>query len=584
MDIFKLHFLHLYVQNIIHARIIVAPMKRSPFTIRRRFSTADEARILLRRFILPNPPGMDEHNELPNPSLNAIYDAWNIHRSKNLPLFSPLPQTPFQYYSKHNSESNLLKGPRLSVTKLLVDSWCQLSQYYQVYAGSLRFRSKAMKVGQDYHTLLESRSHEKIDTAALQDQLKDVLKSVEAVEPGEGIDAEKVVSMLELVETITGNADESELARDWSIQIVSRLFLLITSSDAREVLVHCFVDLEKKSFVKDFHRPMHGHSDASMVLVSGVVDQFLLSNSKNPLDLSLFEDIRDSIDYHFNTAVNGYQVVELSKFFELVQPIINSHSHDFKVSTSDVKTRSRSTIPPQDSVITAAKFQTFYYRKMLGILANPKNNFAYFSLLENAKVRKLDIDAPVNATVIVRLLRENFHLYYDDFGKLANGEPIGFAPFDDYETPSKRYDLRFIDIEGENDLTHEADNYKELLTEKLLTNWKTPPTLRYFAARSSQFYGMLGKVLGEETTVEYHSGGHCFHVNKYKFDLEALDEQLIDASSFWNGERFPQHTTDLEKCSYCDFREKCKVPNGLTSPIPHRSEIGYKLNKFVFEN
>ncbi|KAK6458934.1 mitochondrial exonuclease V [Scheffersomyces xylosifermentans] len=563
---------------------------------------------------------------LPNDSLYQIYANWNLTENEMLPLYNPRNLNPYQFHSRFNSDVSYTVSPRLSVTKLLTDRWCELREYYTIYAGSPQYKAtNAIKLGLERHSELEQELHRPVDTSILIGTLATcVSEAIARFEQSiKDIDdpvlLEKLSIQFEKFWKIAyGSPDVAKLSLDWSEQIIERLFTLITTSEAREVLVHGYVNLHNGAFVsksEDLQRNDNTTSDidSQRVLVSGVVDYFKLSNKNDISDVSLIEDIRDHLDYHFKDFIGNKQMIVLTDFLKDIVILINDHTSDFSVKTTDVKTRSWNRIPDSISVLNAAKFQTFYYRKMLGLLANESHDkdnkyFAYYSLLENARQRGLDVDEPVDVITIISILRKNYHLFYNDFVKLANGDKIDFEPFDKFmsQRTSIDYDVSSIIGITEQTLTddfssdevpmhsHMIDkineiedfNYYEILTPKLIKKWTIAPTLRYFAARSAQFYGLFESLLGDSTAVEYHNGktSQNFHTSLYNYDVEELDRHNSRASTFWNGSRFPTYTNDLNKCNYCDFKSKCLVPNhGLSGDLDKQS-LGARLSEFMHLN
>ena len=157
-------------------------------------------------------------------------------------------------------------------------------------------------------------------------------------------------------ETVVIDLGEVEqLAVDWAEMLIERLFSLIMGAEAREILLHGYLNLKNRLFVtnKDEIR------ESSSVLVSGIVDYIKLQNVTNPSDGTLFDDIHGFVDSAFD-QVDNVPLVDLSQFLPEAKQILQNY--DFRLTFTDVKTRSARQIPRQESVLEAAKFQTFYYR------------------------------------------------------------------------------------------------------------------------------------------------------------------------------------------------------------------------------
>jgi exonuclease V len=572
-------------------------------------------RSILRKFVRDggDEPGLADL--LPNQPLQKLYSNWHLNESYPLPLLSPISRTPFQFHSTFNVDQSYITSPRLSVTKLLTGRWCELREYYTIYSESEAINTAAMTSGVSFHLGLELQLHVPTDTTELittlehitSGRIEEIRSCVDLISDPE-LHGVETARLDKFEDGCFGSIKESNLAMDWTDLILSRIFSLFTTSEAREVLIHGYVDIQNGSFNAttdkfDFNIKPSKIVPSTNVLVSGVIDYLKLVNPTCPTDLSLFQDINDFIEYEFRTTINGSRIIDLSKFLQDVPYLLKDSG--FEIVTTDVKTRSFNRIPAQSSVLKAAKFQTFYYRKFLELLSQKEQSvdFAYSCLLENASNRGIDVDKPINYTTIVNLLRKFPNLLYRDFIKLANGEPIGFAPYDTFVEQSNFDDYRIqeflVNYESDDSLSsldnkptqkivHQLNSidsfdYGKLLTSDLLKPWKTPPTLRYFAARGAQFYQLCAGIVGDETTVEYHNSktGRCFHINTYKYSEDELDAQLNQACTFWNGSRDPEYVSDLNKCKYCAFNSKCLIPNHQAPEDFQKKQIGSKIYGFL---
>lgn len=516
---------------------------------------------------------------LKNEQLMNIYKHWNLYHKNDLPFINPTKYTPFEFQSIENDDISYINNPRLSVTKLLISGWCELRELYRVFAGSVRTPpTKAMSAGTKLHLKLEQALHGVID-------LEDIENFIRS-------NTEEIMEMYDLVDNdgiFDMNPDDS-IAIDWSEIIIERLYSLIVCSESREVILHGYLNLQKESFVENEQEI----KNPSSVLVSGIVDQIQFENPENSDDFALFDEVQKYLDVEYE-QVDETPLVDLSRFFDDVKNIIQCYP-EFQLKFTDLKTRMVYQIPLQKSVLDSAKFQTFYYRYFFELLSKDAN-FAYRCLLENAKRRGLDVDKPLSVLTTFRILRRHYHLFYNDFLKLADGKPIGFAPFDleridsDYEfgklfVLSKDFaqhqeqasqHLKFIESLG----GYDSLEYDKLLLP-LLKTWKTPPTLRYLAARSAQFYEIFGSRLGDTTTVEYRNTftGKIIDTKVYNYNNGELETETIHASDFWNGKLDPEPTNDFLRCQYCEFKSKCAIPKIGKISDSHAS-IGPEVRKFL---
>lgn len=567
----------------------------------------EESEMIIDKFILPD--GSDVISDAPKkqtlPKLRNLVNNFSIEDDELLPLEKPyyIKDNPFEFHSTYNSDLSYVNIPRLSVTKLLTDQWCELRDFYTVYSGSpVKEPTKEMKLGNETHIKLELETHKLINTSALSKQVDRLIEEqldVDKEKMGLLTDLQDISIASEklnmLLEDLDGAFGESMLATDWFDKIIGRLFTLITTSEAREVLLHGYLNFETSTFVsKGVELPLDKNKH---VLVSGVVDYLKIFNPENELDYSMFKDIQDYIEFSFPTS-NKHHSIDLSKFLEYIKTIIKEYNTTYNLRITDVKTRSWNKIPHQESVLNAAKLQACYYRRMFGILAGEFDNdgVAYNMLLENATRRNLDIDKPISLKTVLILLRTNSSLIYNDFVKLANGDPIGFGPYDDfvkktYLEKQSDYDLtKLFTVTNINtflDRIQEAEgsdfDYAQIFTADILKPWKTPLTLRYFAARASQLFNVYEPIISDNLSIEYHNGktGQCFHINHYKYDFEELESETKRATTLWNGSRSPVPVHDLSKCNYCDFSPKCSIPNPDKNAPSSYGSVGSKIKQFI---
>ncbi|KAI3403781.2 EXO5 [Candida oxycetoniae] len=537
---------------------------------------------------------------LSNARLERIYDYWQLPHNVSLPLVNPLnngKSTPFQFYSTHNSDKSILKAPRLSITKLLIDNWCQLRDYYTIFSGNIKVSNAYMEKGSRHHAKLEVESHpesqidfKNIDEFLIEnvEQLKLKLigsEGVEGVEEGTEI-TEELQSLI--------NIDDGDLlAMDWCEKIVYRLFSLLTKGEAREILVHGYIRFKEKNFVEPMGTEVNAEQFEDSILVSGVVDLLQFSNPRNRSDLKMLIETRDMIKFEFNRNDDDdnddsrSSIVDISSFLKEMKIILKDYNKkELALTICDVKSKTWNALPSYDSVLQGAKLQTFYYRYLFELLSQDEK-FTYQCLLRNAELRGLDIDKPLSSLVVLKMLIAHYDLFYKDFEKLSNGENIGFEPYDEYITQEKskenssikpypfylifqmaedfsfddkKHESFFVNLEQYTLMINNNFDINQYL-KPLLKVWKTPPTLRYFAARSSQFYRIFNDFVSDETRVEYHNSetDKIFKTFKYKYSSDELKSQIKQASSFWNGDLIPKPVDDYGKCKNCDFASKCTI-------------------------
>lgn len=572
-----------------------------------QYTDANEESII-DKFILPLSSGAKVFDTYQKPNLSKMRNlltTFHIDEGESLPLAKPgyIKETPFEYHSKYNSDASYVSIPRLSVTKLLTFQWCELREFYTVFSGSpVKEETKEMKLGTEAHLKLELGTHklidvddiEKITDTFVQKKIDSSKRHINTLtDPDDIFSAKQDLSKLS--ELLHGAMPESSMANEWMSKIISRLFTLINTSEAREVLVHGYLDFQTSHFTSNLHD--FQLNQLNLVLVSGVVDYLKLLNPHDKTDYSMFEDIQDHVEFT-NLSQRKHKWIDLSQFLKDVDPIIKEYSDTYKITITDVKTRSWNKLPQQDSVLQAAKLQVEYYRNMFGILAGEFDDMeiGYEMLLENAKRRNLDVDRPISIKAALALLKVNNTIIFKDYVKLANGEAIGFESFDRFSRE------RYLNQESDYDFTKvfkgtnreeyisqikasdkDGFDFDEILTSDILKTWKIPLTLRYFAARSSQLFHLCKPFLSDSLSIEYHNvkNDQCFHTNYYTYNANEIDEDAARATEFWDGSRPPVPVQDLSKCNYCDFSSRCVIPNPHKKVPDSYGSVGSKMKHFI---
>lgn len=426
------------------------------------------------------------------------------HRPKTVP-------TPFQVYTKPGAletpgHVSLSEFPRLSVTKILTKSWCELRDFFEIYSMTPRDETDAMIRGRQDHLALELETHPEIDMSS-------VTEHIPQVEPT-AVD----VYAQTVVDTIL------------------RLVTLLQHGRAREIYVHGFID---EFGVIDERK---GVNEETMI-VTGVIDHLvLLSNDRSrPLEkrFSQFNDLKDIVD---NAA-----------------DIISEFPDSYRLLVSDVKTRSRATIPHQKSVLDAAKHQVMIYRNFLEVLGS---DVGFDWLKEYCSRKKLDIDQPLTPEIVLGMIYIH-DIFYKDFERIRDGEINGLGDVS--------YDLTYLGSQiTETEMLEKVSPF--------LKPWKQAPTTRYFLTRLTEMLHSTSLLLKDDLRVEYmHRGENIQNVN-FKYDHDQMSNVTAQGLEFWKGLRDPQAVdgsfSELNsKCKYCDFKDFCLWNKELEQQNYHMGEI-----------
>ncbi|KAG7192724.1 Mitochondrial 5'-3' exonuclease and sliding exonuclease [Scheffersomyces spartinae] len=401
-----------------------------------------------------------------------------------------------------------------------------------------------MKLGTDEHTRLELSSHPTV-----------------LVEP-----PTLTMDPIDVPYLYEAYAKESEIAENISESILYRLYNLFVTSEAREIRVHGYVNLQSLE-LESFRQT----SDST--LINGIIDLIELKDKHNPeTDFSMIHDIEQYLPT-FNIPImetytedrdqqQGIIVPDsetsdkftLTTFLDQLTQLLPYYSDSMELIIGDIKTRSVQSIPRQQSVIESAKFQVFYYHQFLTILATSGNS--YRSLVDSWQLRNVDLDVPINYKTMFMLLKKYGPLLFDDMIKLSKGVSLGMDQFDEFIINNPTTKSTVVYDPSECFAEHKSSH-------PLLRPWVNPPTLRYLLARCSQMYQVLGPFISPKCKVEYRNG-HTHKViatNEYEFDSNEFKAQIHKASSFWNGSQNPKINQDISKCKYCEFKAHCPVPH-----------------------
>ena len=433
--------------------------------------------------------------------------------------------TPFQVHSKRKN--------RLAVTNLSTKAWCELRTAYDIYSGEEKMPTKSILYGTKFHKSLE-------------EQLHPVNQDMAAFIASQSVTQDK----------------HELLAMSWWNTIQKLIDLFSSAGECREVLCHGYLKEEDAWFVQD---PSLYKDPGSLVLVSGIIDHLFWARSSelSKGDPDYFNDRSygknvANFDVFSDVFTSQKSVLDIGKLIEDLKTVLDQQGGNWEILVGDVKTRSSFTIPSYQSVIEATRLQIMYYRLFLQLLGEDTKH-AYEKLLLNAKVRGVDVDAPINPILVVALMISAPHAI-QDMRRLRDGQRIRMDEFDEFyasNVPSSKVSYDASYLSSTINVTSVQHTFKEFFQP-----WKIPVTLRYFAARLAQFYGLVGSRLSRKLLVEYYCDGHNFKNVPFDYDEEVLRIATRDSSLFWFGKRGvepirPSLKNLLTYCKFCEYEDVC---------------------------
>lgn len=502
--------------------------------------------------------------EAPSPNVYRVLEKFKKPLSLLLYIPEKLEPNPFTYYTTENAaDPTIVAFPRLLVTKLLSYAWCELELFYRIYSGLQKKEvTTRLAEGSEYHDRLENEEHERADMSSAVDQLTEIAAQHSP---------EKAIYL-------GRNQGLAEWAKSVTEHSIKRGISLAQTRHAREIDVHSFIDFETNrpvERVEDLHKG---------VLVRGIADivQFERKSGtekKNDIHPVEFPEATAEIDKISLMT----PIWDLNRAIPELKEEVQISRDDYFLQVRDVKTRGVKSLPKQELQLKAAKDQCMYYtRFFLGFTKDIR--FTYESYQESARRREIDIDAEIGEAHAVILLLEKFEALALDYVRLAQGQPLGFAPHDEimseiYENQgegNEDYDLsKFI---SEKEFKEILENiYGDTLAVKsieisvLFKPWKYPLTPRYFIARVSQVYDIFNGYDASTVAVDYHHSklGTIIGSKVYPYTVKANNEALKEAVNFWTGRRPPREADSRWKCNNCEFNSRCPAINK-----PFKQSIG----------
>lgn len=435
--------------------------------------------------------------------------------------WKPNMLTPYQTILANPNGHN-----RLSVTKIITRSWCELRYAYDLSSTLEKLPTRYVKKGVKFHKSLEDNLYK----------------------PNGELEA--FISF----QNIRGF--RKTLWFNWFDTLKKLIGLYSSAGECREILCHAYInsdldDPQDGNFVEDVNK---FKNDNNLALISGIIDHL---KWKKKTDLKNDDNYPrsscNSFDLFDDIFKNSDISNDLSKIISKLNEEIPKRTKDWAIQVSDIKTRHTFNVPKQTSVIKTTKLQIMYYKKFLETLAIDPI-LTYEKLILNATKRQINVDEPIDPVTIMAFIVDSPYLI-PDMQRMRDGKPIGFVPFDEYDYTMIDYDATALSSQIIN------GDIREKLGE-FFTAWKKPVTLRYFAARLAQTYHLIGSSLSDKLLVEYYFSGNNFHNINFDYDNRKLIEHNIDSSNFLFGKRqiepIKQNAKNfLTYCKHCEYETVC---------------------------
>lgn len=329
-------------------------------------------------------------------------------------------------------------------------------------------------------------------------------------------------------------------------QTIRRLINLFEFGKGREILVHALYDRKREKLLTEIPAG-EGIIPEDCIIISGIIDDLHLTSNHE----DAFRAFQRELQYELKKAFDFEETFrairnKTKQWTDADDPMLYLVVNDDK-SRSDKR-------KPSPRYQKTQLLQVGMYRKFLGILSKDVN-FTYESWRYNMECRMESLDLPLDNTLVSFSYFVN-HFLLNDYIKLKRGEPLEFTgisrpPLQTAERFAKPY--TFIN----------TTNVKEL--DILEGEWVHPPTLAHILGRLAQAQCLLNDFLSDRLQVTYvsRSTGECLNVISGKYDGDYVSEQIGEGMDLWMGKREPSATNYEQACNYCDFKNKCEIPDRL---------------------
>lgn len=518
-----------------------------------------------------------------------------LKNNRNIP-------TPYEKLAGISSSDSVT---RLSVTKIIPFSYCELKKMYELYKGVAIKETEIMKMGSSVHRELEVNVHPQ-KHVTLQNEKFNVVIEVDSYSDDDVIPNEKNKSTpllgemnsseIDIIEYVKSNKhdqvdvgiskfDESDTKLeetclgivedeqfeevksgidikettkiDTSLEPLPDIIpssVIFTDSKNLEGTQHYKLNESiKRSIELLVHGrcreiPTHGYFSPSIsrLVLPPTRDSIVISGIVDDLKITseyagAVDEYKEDLNYHLSNAVDFDSVIETIQ--NVSANWTDSVNSMLYILVNDDKTRLYRK-KPATSINKTNMLQVGIYRRLLGLQASdPANSF--LSWLRNMEDRQLDLYQAMKNDIVTLCCMTN-NMYLHDCLKLKNGESLKFDLIN--FTPSNE------PYEFQN-----ASNDPKL--DVLNGEWKFSPNLAHICARLAQVQGLLKPFLHENLQVTYLTKEREL-IEKVdgKYDQKFVDNQIDLGMQLWLGEREPVPTNTAYLCNRCEFKDICQVP------------------------
>lgn len=438
---------------------------------------------------------------------------------------------------------------RLSVTKILPNSFCELRKMYRLYLEESAIETPAMINGRKIHKVLEDRVHPQTDIYL---KTKYGAKELLQIDKQQELNIPQHISSIINEPALTnGILTTIDISDDIYIsvqlqkisQTINRIINIFKFGKGREILVHALYNKKTNKILTNL--PESGIIDKDHIIISGIIDDIYLTSDYDDAFKAFQEELGTEINKQYDFE-STFKVIKskMTQWTDLNDPMLYLVINDDK----SIMRRFKPSISNQKNQL----LQVGIYRYLLGILSKDIN-FSYESWRFNMISRREKIDEPLHNSIVSLTCLINQYLL-KDYIKLKNGDPINYDGIKN--PPSNTYNSSAAPYIFQNTTNIESLNI-------LNGEWKNPPTFSHIIARLAQVENLLKTFLSNKLEITYidRLNGELINSIYGKFNEKYVNDQINLGMDLWLGKREPFPPSNENICKKCEFNRKCKIPN-----------------------
>lgn len=482
----------------------------------------------------------------PNP-LEQLKEFFNGEPGRYLPqnnLFKDGIPSPFERLSVNFDEGF---DSKLSVTKLLWFSHCELERIYLLYlSDNFSEYIEGIEHGVVLHRSLEKEAHPRrricvsvngqkiyVETDRHYDYVNFESEKRNITEKGgelasenskEGIRVDGVKVGPRNYPTVISSRNPKNTQAYLLLETLGRLIVLLRQGSCREIYTHGYFTSKTNKFAID------GYGDG--IPVNGMIDELKLV-SDNTDELTQLMSHMNAPDVPTSTY---------DEFIKEFNQYIMKNNPKIHLNVKEYKSRKSGTKPNRYFVRTHLLQASIYYKLFKQGASNAESY--YQSWVHESNGRGLHVYEPLDNDLIAFCCIA-YPMFFEECMKMKYGYDMEFGNVS-FKPPQHPYVFK------------NTTNRKSLYA--LQGNWVYTPTLAHILARIAQVQNLTANFDGGKVEVEYlNLDRKSILVQTADYDNEFMEKGVLNGMNLWLGRRDPTATINKALCMKCQFNDHCKV-------------------------